>query len=915
MGLIQRCALYLSHVAEEAVSKVLLCAFGVFFLILVDGYEGLLGQDRQVIENIEVRGTRRVPQETVRFHMLSRPNELLDPKLLRRDFRTIWETGYFDDVRIELEDGDSGTIVIFYVKERPMIRSIEYEGLKSATQTEVLEKYKEEKVGIGIETPFDPTNIQRAITALTDLLAEKGRQYAEISYRSENVPPNAKVLIFQIDEGPKVKVKKITFHGNTLFSDRELRRSMKFIKQTGLIAFFTGKTKFDKRRLEGSLELGVRKKYEEKGYMKLLIKEPKIEVKDVKGFSFFPIPFRRTKGKRVLIDIELEENDQYRVGTIQFTGNNLFEKDILLRVFGMQEGDIFNSDLIRKGFENLKRIYGSRGYINWTPIPRQDRDEVNNVVNIVFDFEEGKQFFLRRLDFVGNTTTRDKVLRREVLVNEGEPFSTTLWDYSVLRLNQLGYFDRLKAEEDSEINPDPAAGDEKTGEVDVVLKVKEKGKNSISFSGGTSGFGGNFIGMGYSTNNFMGYGESISLQLQGGTRMSNYNLTFTEPYIKNRPLTTGFSIFHRRYSFHEADTLGFLSGMVPLGSELFKQKSTGFTVFTSYPIRQFTYFGMSYGRDKSSTGFTSDQNRAFFNAFQPPDRFSGRSFFDGLIRSTLTPSLTYNTVNNPFSPTQGKYFSVHLQLTGGPLGGGANVFRPTLEAKWFKPVNKGRNTIGMRGLFSIVTGFGGLQPPIFERNFIGGEDSLRGFDIRLISPLAITTFKSTRPVEIRNPDGSLRIDPISGDSLVRLEDRYTSTFQFLGGDTQFIYNLEYRIPIMGPVTLAPFFDIGRSWVTRAGALTVADNSIANLSVLNNGVFRPLKVGDQIQIIPGTDKWRASTGVELQFIMPVVNAPFRVIVGYNPLRFNEFVPNPSGGLPIPIMFERRKDVKFTVGRTF
>ena len=126
-----------------SLSKRLLFVFGIFFLISVGGYERLLGQDKQSIESIEVRGTRRVPQETVKFHMLSRPNELLNPQLLRRDFRTIWETGYFDDVRIELEDGDKGKIVIFYVKERPMIRSIEYEGLKSATQTEVLEKYKE----------------------------------------------------------------------------------------------------------------------------------------------------------------------------------------------------------------------------------------------------------------------------------------------------------------------------------------------------------------------------------------------------------------------------------------------------------------------------------------------------------------------------------------------------------------------------------------------------------------------------------------------------------------------------------------------------------------------------------------------------------------------------------------------------
>ena len=168
---------------------------------------------------------------------------------------------------------------------------------------------------------------------------------------------------------------------------------------------------------------------------------------------------------------------------------------------------------------------------------------------------------------------------------------------------------------------------------------------------------------------------------------------------------------------------------------------------------------------------------------------------------------------------------------------------------------------------------------------------------------------------LTNPDGTPQIDPLTGQDVVRDQKRYYSSFQFVGGDTQVVYNLEYRIPIMGPVTLAPFFDIGRSWVMRRAALTIADNSTAGLVVLEDGAFRPVRAGEEVQVIPGTDDWRASTGVELQIIMPVVNAPFRLIFGYNPLRFNEFVPNPTGAAPIPIIFEKRSDIKFSVGRTF
>ncbi len=148
-------------------------------------------QTEEIIENIEIRGTRRVPQDTVKFHIVSQKNTRFDPNVLRRDFKAIWAQGFFDDVRVTLEDGKTGKIIIFTVKEKPLIRNIEYKGLKSATNTEVLDKFKEKKVGLGIETPFDPTKIQRAITVLTELLAEKGRQYAEIKYEMTDVPPNS----------------------------------------------------------------------------------------------------------------------------------------------------------------------------------------------------------------------------------------------------------------------------------------------------------------------------------------------------------------------------------------------------------------------------------------------------------------------------------------------------------------------------------------------------------------------------------------------------------------------------------------------------------------------------------------------------------------------------------------------------
>jgi outer membrane protein insertion porin family len=898
---------------DKPVLLVLLCFLFSFQVSLAAQQE-----DDKTIEKIEIRGNRRVPSDTIRFHMLSQPNARFNAAVLRRDFKTVWATGFFDDLKITLDEGKSGLIVILWVKEKMLIREIKYEGLKSATQTEVLDKFKEKKVGLGIETPYDPQKIQRAITVLTELLAEKGRQYADVRYLTDDAPPNAKRITFVINEGPKVKVKKIEFHGNTIFSDRDLRGFMKYIKPTGLISTFTGKSTYDRQKLEASLELGVRAKYQENGYVRVAVQEPRVEIRDVSGFSAFSLKFKRWKvfpipygtwhGKRVYIDVQIDEGHQYRIGQLSFSGNTQFDTQTLSRVLGMQPGEVFNSELIRKGFENLKKIYGSRGFINWTPIPRQDIDDQEKLVNIAFDFDEGRQYTLRRLDFVGNTTTRDKVIRREMMVNEGEIYNSALFDISLLRLNQLGFFDVLKTE-DAEAKPDAAQPF-----VDVTLKVKEKGKNSIGFTGGVSGYSGSFLGLNYATNNLFGYGETLEVSLQGGSRQSQYVFSFTEPYLKDTPVTTGFSVFHRRFSFREGDILGGLSGNVPLGNELFGQNSTGFTLFASRPVRAFTRLGLSYTVDKSSTGFASEQSEDFFRAFQFTDTFTGTNSYSGVVRSKITPSLTFSTVNNPYQATSGRSFTALMEFAGGPLGGAVSLYKPFVEAKWYKPVNNRRNVLAMRAQFSYVSGYGGVKVPIFDRMFTGGEESIRGFDWRLISPLALITQGTTSDVPSLGPSGVPSVNPEDGTVETVKKTTYNSFITQIGGDTLGLLNVEYRVPIFGPLTASPFLDVGGSWVLNKSQLQVAPSVSSNYYKLENGVFRQFHPGDSIDLVPGSGQLRASVGLEFQFVLPVINAPFRLIFGFNPLRFDETISRPEGG-PDFHYRENRRDIKFSVGRTF
>ena len=217
----------------------------------------------------------------------------------------------------------------------------------------------------------------------------------------------------------------------------------------------------------------------------------------------------------------MEEGRQYHLNKISFSGVKLFRTpDTLMKpLFGMAQGDVFATAKLRKGFENLRKLYGEFGYIDAVTEPSFDIIPNSDKIDLTLTAEEGKQFFVRRIDFAGNTTTRDKVIRREILLDEGDIFNSRLWELSLLRLNQLGYFEVLKEGEAADIKRNT-----QSSTVDITLKVKERGKNSIGLTGGISGIAGSFVGLNYSTNNFLGLGETLSLGSQLGTRMKDINL-------------------------------------------------------------------------------------------------------------------------------------------------------------------------------------------------------------------------------------------------------------------------------------------------------------------------------------------------------------------------------------------------------
>jgi len=872
-------------------------------------------QTPQTIESIRVIGNRRIPKETVLARLFTHPGDVYDPISIERDFNSLWNTSYFDDLRIEREDTEKGIILNVFVRERPTIREINYKGLNAVSVSDVLDRFKKEKVGLSVESQYDPAKIKRAETVLKDILSEHGHQFATIKTEVKTVPPASVQVNFNIKEGPTVKVGVIKFTGNQHINSLLLRRSMKNLKPIGIpYSIFLEDIfpqTFDASKLEEDTER-VRQAFRDKGYYNAAIEEPKTQIRDEGGLNWFT--FRPNKGKRIDILMPIEEGDRYRLGNITFTGNKAVKNQKALRsTFAVKDGDWFNATLIAKGLENLKKAYGQLGYINFGAIPKPVFDDQKRTVSLNIDIDEGKPFYVSRIEVQGNVVTRDKVIRRELMVEEGSVYNSQLWEYSLLRLNQLEYFEPLKVDQDSEAHQDAEAGT-----VELLLKVKEKGKNSIGLNGGLNGQSGGFLGVNYQTNNFLGLGETLSLQGNLGTAARTFTFGFSQPYLHNRPFNIGFQIFNNKQDFNAAKNYQVASGQsANLTSaqqsltQNYNQGSYGANISVSYPLKRhaFQRVGFTYSWSKSSITAFSTASQTYFQTISFRSGIQGSNALNGIINSMVSFTYSYNTVNNPMRPRTGKEYSVAMQTSG--IWGNVRYFTPSLAYRSFRPMHyltpsaTGRNVLGIRSQLSYIQGYGGDVAPPNSRLYAGGEGELRGFDVRAATPYGYVPTRTT--MQLMNPDGScVPLYPGNRqDPACLLMNIPIYGIASIGGDTNLITNVEYRIPIAGPVTFAFFNDFGIDSAINKGQLKQSpqgfDSLIAPLYGCPTIGTAPdgsnfCEHGTQgsdvhflrnIHPIAGTNFVpRMSTGAEISVIMPVINAPFRLFYAYNPLRLNE-----------------------------
>lgn len=825
---------------------------------------------QQVVESVDIQGNRRLRDEDLFYYIKTRAGDVYDPAALERDLKELLSLNFFDKTatRVLTEDGVQGGVnVIFEVKELPIVRDLQFKGAKAISESDILKEFREKRVGISKEAVFDPVKTRGAIRTLREMLAAKGYPNAKIEYQVEDVSATSVAVTFDIDQGNRSRIVDIEFEGLQHFKSSELRGAMLYVKESGLISRIKGMDILDLRKLEADLQRNVRAYMWSKGYFQARIGEPEIVGLGYKRtgppiIELFPLPVVTSMDDTLKIKVPITEGKVFRVGELKVEGNSIFSEEQILSYVGLRKGEIADGKRLQDAvYEDLKKVYGSQGFVQYNaefnPEFKDNPNDPNEgIVDIAITIEEGKQFTLRRLEFSGNTFTRDKVMRREFLLNEGDIYNQNYLEISLARLNQTQYFDPVDKDQDVEIRTD-----EEKGDVDLIVKVKEKGRQQISFNGGVSGVGGNFFGLEYSTNNLAGRGETLSFNAGAGNRQQSLSFTYQEPYFRNRPISVGFSIFASRYKFFGEGTYltqnqdalnGFVNSLYNSTatideSNLFTQDTWGGSVFATAPLselyfrkRRFTQFsrvGLTY---LLSTTTVKDPE---VNAANDPTTTIPVIYSQpNIITSQITGTFVYDTrqpARNGIDTVGGTQLSFSLGFAG--LGGDVRTYQPSLQFLHFMPVRNKKSKDPQVFAFRLIAGhigawsitdtvqnansiayIGGV--PAYSRYFLGSENDIRGYEGRSISPVVpFDTYITSRNVVVATntsgtPNTNTGLDTRTQNEIATIGQLtgysgsnpalYAQTYRFIGGDTEILGNFEYRIPLFGPASMAFFTDVG-----------------------------------------------------------------------------------------------------------
>jgi outer membrane protein insertion porin family len=728
-------------------------AAGALLLLSLAGPRAALAQIPQLagqpITAIEFQGLRTLSEETLRYYLGLEIGLPFDPVTLDENLHALWARDLVDDVTIEAAPAAGGVHVTLRVVERPVLRSIDYEGLKKVGRTDLQERIDREQIRVREGTPLSLGELKRLEHTLRTLYEEKGYRFAQITYTLEEVSAGERRVRFTIDEGDRVKIGDIDFDGNTVFGDWRLKLQMRKTKETGLVSRLMKRDIYNPATLQEDLGK-LRDLYRERGYKNVSVGEPAIEVRTRRPDAATP----KQQKRRLHLAIPIDEGERWRFGTISIEGNEVYADEVLLRAFNRPRGEWLRSSAVDKGVEAVSDLYRNSGYL-YSNVAVELQERPNNVADVVIRVFEGDQFTVGRLDFQGNDRTRDKVLRREFRVQEGMVLNMGALRNSLLKVRQLEYFE---LDEENPIEFRDIDRDNKT--VDLVVQGVESDRTELLFGGGWSELDGFFGQFSMRTQNFLGRGETLGVSLQSGRVRDLFEFSYFVPWLLDRPQSVGFQLFKRDLDYNLLDTQRQLREET--GGVLTYGRSFGF-----FQSVRFQY------------GYAEFNDRVSFVNPITGEPVSSETSYE---KSNIRPLWLFESIDSRIEPTRGVRALGSVEYAGGALGGNIDLWRPELELTWYRPMQRRP----LRSVFAMTAEGGFVEPigelsdlPLLERYYIGGARSLRGHASRSIA------LRDEADLPVRDEFGNL-----------------------LGGTSYLRLGLEYHLLLGGPFRMVFFVDGG-----------------------------------------------------------------------------------------------------------
>ena len=725
--------------------------------------EGIRENAGRTIQSVALQGTQALSEETLLFYLGIQIGQPLDEALLNRKIKELWDRSLVDDIRVDAEPvGDKGVKLIIIVKERPILRSVSYDGLKRISKTDIQDKLSTQRIRVREGEPMSLGELQRVKGLIEQLYADKGYRFAQAKYTVTDINPNEKKVVFTVDEGNRVRIEDLEFEGNTVFNDLHLRYVMRNTKQSGPITRILKKDIYDPAKLQEDLDR-IRKLYKAWGYKNVVIGDPRVEVKALHPQA----AALKDQKRRMFLTIPIEEGERWKFGEVSIEGNKIYTDQALLRAFRNKPDSWLRQKLIDDGVKAVSDVYHNTGYI-YAQVETELVEKPNRVADLIIHIAEGEQFKVGRIEFEGNSRTMDKVLRRELRLFEGGLVNIAAIRNSVLKVNQLGYF-KLNEEDPVDIN----TNSEKK-EVNLTFKGDESDRTQLQFGGGWSELDGFFGQFSVETKNFLGRGEQVGLSFQSGRYRDYFDLSYFVPWYLDKPQSSA--------SAPSSSTSTMASTRTTSGSSA---TAAGAVLTYGRNFKLFQSASISYNRsdydDKTTyivpTPLPTDPAPGP-NDPKPGDTVVARAQINN---SSLRPVYLIDSRDNPFEPTQGQRLSLAVEYAGGFLGGNNNFWRPEVSYSLFKPTTNypARQLVAINVEAGLIQPFGGTPIPTLERFYLGGENSIRGHRFRSIF--------------LRKPNG----DPVK-DSIGTI----------LGGDKYAQLNLEYHFILGGPFRLLLFADGG-----------------------------------------------------------------------------------------------------------